>query len=99
MHLVQQDRCYTSRDLAGQWPVCGRWEEEVLGVANTATAVRPDQREITDPAAAVRTGHEHFVRGGCASRVSPADPSTCVAAVVETRAAVTSLASGLASVR
>jgi hypothetical protein len=79
--------------------VCGRWEEEVLNVASAATAARPDQREITDPAGAVRTGHEHFVRAGCASGVSPADPGTCVAAVVETRGAVTSLASGLASVR
>lgn len=96
--LVQQDPCYTSRDVAGQWPVCGRWEEEVLNVANAASGARPDQREIVDPADAVRAGHEHFVRAGCGTGVTPGDPADCVAALTETRDAVTSLSRGIGSV-
>lgn len=99
LQLVQQDPCYRTRDVAGQWPLCGRWEEEVLNVANAAAGARPDEREITDPAAAVRAGHEDFVRRGCASGIPPAGPDSCVAAVLETRAAVTSLANGIAGVR
>ena len=97
--LVQQDPCYTSRDLLRQWPVCGRWEEEVRNVANAAAGARPDDREITDPSAAVETGHEHFLRAGCPAGVAPADPATCVAAVGETRVAVTRLATGIAAAR
>ncbi|MEJ2862464.1 hypothetical protein [Actinomycetospora flava] len=97
LRLVQQDSCYTSADLARQWPVCGRWEEEVLNVGNAAAGARPGDREITDPAVAVRAGHEHFVRGGCTS--TPTDPNACIAAIDETRAAVTRLAQGIASVR
>jgi hypothetical protein len=99
LQLVVQDPCYTARDIAGVWPSCGRWEEEVLNTANAAAGSRPDLREITDPSAAVRAGHEHFVRGGCASGIPPAGPGDCVAAVIETRDAVTSLGRGVATVR
>ena len=79
--------------------MCGRWEEEVRNVANAAAGARPDDREITDPSAAVETGHEHFLRAGCPTGVAPADPATCVAAVGETRVAVTRLATGIAAAR
>ena len=79
--------------------MCGRWEEEVRNVANAAAGARPDDREITDPSAAVETGHEHFLRAGCPAGVAPADPATCVAAVGETRVAVTRLATGIAAAR
>ncbi|MEJ2887877.1 hypothetical protein [Actinomycetospora aeridis] len=97
LRLVQQDSCYTSRDLARQWPACGRWEEEVRNVGNAAASARPDAREITDPAVAVRAGHEHFVRSGCTS--TPTDPGACIAAIGETRTAVTRLAQGISSTR
>lgn len=96
--LVQQDPCYTARDIGRRWPLCGRWEEEVLNVANAAAAARPDDREVTDPAAAVRAGHESFTRAGCVAGTTP-DPGACVAAVEETRTAVTRLAGGIASAR
>ncbi|WP_345424267.1 hypothetical protein [Actinomycetospora chlora] len=99
LQLVVQDPCYTARDIAGQWPYCGRWEEEVLNTANAAAGARPELREVTDPAGAVRAGHEHFVRGGCASGIPPAGPGDCVAAIVETREAVTSLGRGIAAAR
>lgn len=99
LRLVQQDPCYTVADLTRQWPACGRWEEEVLNVGNAAAGARPDDREITDPVAAVRTGHEHYVRAGCAAGVAPADTPTCIAAIGETRTAVTRLGEGIASVR
>lgn len=99
LRLVEQDACYTSADATRQLPVCARWEEEVLGVGNTAAGARPDDREITDPAAAVRAGHEHFVRAGCASGVTPADPAECVAAIGETRTALTRLGAGIAAAR
>ena len=99
LELVAQDPCYTSPDLPRQWPVCGRWEEEVRNVANAAVGARPDAREITDPAAAVEAGHEHFLRAGCPAGVAPADPATCIAAVGETRIAVTRLEAGIASAR
>jgi hypothetical protein len=97
--LIQQDPCYTAPDLVRQWPVCGRWEEEVRNVANAASSARPDDREITDPAAAVEAGHEHFLRAGCPAGVAPADPATCAAAVGETRIGVTRLATGIAAAR
>ena len=78
--LVQQDPCYTSRDLLRQWPVCGRWEEEVRNVANAAAGARPDDREITDPSAAVETGHEHFLRAGCPAGVAVTRLATGIAA-------------------
>ncbi|MDD7931005.1 hypothetical protein [Actinomycetospora straminea] len=96
--LVAQDPCYTARDVDRRWRRCGRWEEEVLNVGNAAAGARPGDREITDPAAAVRAGHERFVRGGCAAGAPP-DPGVCVAAVEETRTAVTRLARGIASAR
>ena len=97
LQLVQQDSCYTSADLARQWPACGRWEEEVLNVGNAAAGARPGTREITDPAGAVRAGYDHFVRAGCTS--TPTDPAACLTAIDETRAGVTRLAQGIASVR
>ncbi|PVZ04610.1 hypothetical protein C8D89_11763 [Actinomycetospora cinnamomea] len=96
LRLVQQDPCYTSRDLAQQWPVCGRWEEEVRTTASAAADARPGDREITDPAAAVEAGHAAFVRAGCRAGAS-ADPGACVTALAETRTAVTRLATGIAS--
>lgn len=97
LRLVQQDSCYTSADLARRWPVCARWEEEVLNVGNAAAGARPDDREITDPVVAVRAGHEHFVRAGCTA--TPIDPAACVAAITETRTAVTRLSEGMTSAR
>ena len=97
--LIQQDPCYTSRDLAAQWPVCGRWEEEVRNVATAAAGARPGNPEITDPAAAVEAGYERFFRAGCPAGVAPADPDTCIAAVEATRAGVSRLATGIASAR
>lgn len=97
LELVRQDSCYTTADLARQWPVCGRWEEEVRNVGNAAAAARPGDREITDPAAAVRAGYDHFVGAGCTS--TPPDPAQCVTAITETRTGVTRLAEGMASVR
>ncbi|MDD7942755.1 hypothetical protein PHK61_30510 [Actinomycetospora lutea] len=99
LRLVQQDPCYTVADLTRQWPVCARWEEEVLNVGNAAAGARPDDREITDPALAVRTGHEHFVRGGCATGATPADTPRCIGAIEETRTAVTRLAQGMSAAR
>ncbi|WP_433783303.1 hypothetical protein ACQPX6_25025 [Actinomycetospora sp. CA-101289] len=97
--LVQQDPCYTSRDLATQWTVCGRWEEEVRNVATAAAGARPANPEITDPAAAVEAGHERFLRAGCPAGVAPADPGACIAAVEVTRTGVTRLATGIAGAR
>jgi len=97
--LVQQDPCYTSRDLARQWTVCGRWEEEVRNVATAAAGARPTNREITDPAAAVEAGHERFLRAGCPAGVAPADPGACIAALEVTRTGVTRLAAGIAATR
>ncbi|MHC1560554.1 hypothetical protein ACR9E3_16480 [Actinomycetospora sp. C-140] len=96
LELVQQDACYTSRDVAGLYPRCGRWEEEVLNVANAASVARPGQPEITDPAAAVVAGHDHFLRAGCATGGAPPE---CVAAMTETREAVTSLGRGITTAR
>ncbi|MDF2978716.1 MAG: hypothetical protein K0S40_3444 [Actinomycetospora sp.] len=97
--LVQQDPCYTSRDLAAQWPVCARWEEEVRNVAIAAAGARPANPEITDPAAAVEAGYERFLRAGCPAGVAPADPGACIAAVEATRTGVTRLAAGIAAAR
>ena len=97
--LVQQDPCYTSRDLAQQWRVCGRWVEEVRNVATAAAGARPANREITDPAAAVEAGYERFQRAGCPAGVAPADPGACIAAVEVTRTGVTRLATGIAGAR
>ena len=97
--LVQQDPCYTTRDLARQWPVCGRWEEEVRNVATAAAGARPANPEITDPAAAVEAGHAQFLRAGCPAGVAPADPGACIPAVDVTRTGVTRLAEGIASAR
>jgi hypothetical protein len=97
--LVQQDPCYTTRDLARQWPVCGRWEEEVRGVATAAAGARPANPEITDPAAAVEAGYESFLRAGCPAGVAPADPGACIAAVEMTRTGVARLATGMAAAR
>ena len=96
LQFVQQDACYTSRDVAGLYPRCGRWAEEVRNVANAASVARPGQPEITDPAAAVLAGHEHFLRAGCATGGAPQE---CVAAITETRDAVTSLGRGIATAR
>jgi hypothetical protein len=98
LQLVLQDPCYKTQDIAAQWPVCGRWEEEVFNVANAAAGARPQEPEITDPAAGVRAAHEHFVRAGCGSGAPPAGAGACIAAIRETRAAVTSLASGIGGV-
>jgi hypothetical protein len=97
--LVQQDPCYTSRDLVAQWPVCGRWEEEVRNVATAAAGARPANPEITDPAAAVEAAYERFLRAGCPAGVAPADPGACIAAVEMTRTGVTRLAAGFAGAR
>jgi len=99
LRLVQQDPCYTAPDVAGQWPRCGRWEEEVRSVANAAKGARPDDPEITDPAAAVEAGHAQFLRAGCTAGAVPADPGACVAAIDDTRIAVTRLAAGVAAAR
>ncbi|WP_133827148.1 hypothetical protein [Actinomycetospora succinea] len=99
LRLVEQDSCYTAADVARQWPVCGRWEEEVLNIGNAAAGARPEDREITDPAVAVRDGHEHFVRAGCVAGATAPDPAQCVAAVDETRVGVRRLGEGIASVR
>jgi hypothetical protein len=96
--LVQQDPCYTARDIARQWPVCARWEVEVRNIANAASGARPADREITDPAAAVQAGYERFVRAGCGSRAG-ADPGACATALGETRTAVTRLATGITAAR
>lgn len=97
--LIQQDPCYTAPDLARWWPVCARWEEEVRNVARVAAETRADDPEITDPAAAVEAGHERFLRAGCRSRATATDPAACVAALGETRTAVSRLAAGIAAAR
>lgn len=97
--LVQQDPCYTSRDLVAQWSVCGRWVEEVRNVATAAAGARPANPEITDPAAAVEAGYERFRRAGCPAGVAPADPAACITAVEMTRTGVTRLATGMAGAR
>ena len=59
----------------------------------------PRDPEITDPSAAVEAAHAQFLRAGCPAGVAPADPGACVAAVEETRAGVTRLATGIAAAR